>query len=593
MLIRRKSIAFKYLSAFILILVLPTILIGFFIKDVYMDNLIANSSQSLMQALRQIAIGVNNEVTRISLIASTISNDDGIMDLLKVWNSSDDSSEKFDASEQIDSKLNYILNNSGQVETIIFFFNGSGMYTYKNEPIISSDKIKNMDWYKESLNNKGKVRIHGTLKSFTYNSLHQYVISASFSPSAPGGKGVNAIYFAFRIDNLNSFYSGIKIANKGQMLVVDNKNLILASSNSSNIGRDIKEIGFLNNAVPDGSNIMLLKGERALVSSETIQKIGWKVINITPYRELTEEVEKASRVVIIMIMALLALFLVFSLTFFREIILPVNNLIRKMKNVEKGNFDEAIEIKRNDELYQLGESFNTMVRQVKKLIIERDLKERQRNQAEIETLQSQINPHFLSNTLNSIRLMAMIARVDSIKNMTDALIKLLQASFAKQGKYISIAEELENLNSYLHIMKVRFGDRFDVCFEIEEGLKEYCVLRLILQPIVENSILHGVSELDRKGLIKIKGYKDGHNVLFEVEDNGVGMTTDRIERLLSEDECNPKGFSKIGIKNVDQRIKLNHGKDYGLKIDSRYGGYTRITIQLPAAVKKEGELTYV
>jgi len=593
MFIRRKSIAFKYLTAFILILVLPTILIGFFIKDVYMDNLIENSSQSLMQTLRQITIGVNNEVTRISMIASTISNDDSIIGLLNMWNRTEDISEKFDISQQINSKLNYILNNSGQVETIIFLFNGSGMYTYKNEPIISEDVIKGMDWYKQSQNDKGKVRIHGTLKSFTYNSLYQYVISASFSPAFAGENEVISIYFAFRIDNLDSFYSGIKIANKGQMLIVDNKNQILASSNTESIGRDIREIGFNDNVVPDGSNIMLLNGEKALVSAENMLKIGWKVINITPYKELTEEVEQATRLVFFIVMALLALFIVFSLTFFREIILPINNLIKKMKNVEKGNFDETIEIKRNDELYQLGESFNTMVRQIKRLIIERDLKERQRNQAEIEVLQSQINPHFLSNTLNSIRLMAMIAKVDSIKDMTDALIKLVHASFAKQGKFIPIAEEIENLNSYLHIMKVRYGDKFDTYFEIEEGLEQYYVLRLILQPIVENSILHGVSELEKKGLIRIKGYKIEHDVFFEIEDNGVGMTQEQVERLLEDDKSNTRGFSKIGIKNVDKRIKLNHGKNYGLKIDSIYGQYTRITIKLPATVKKEGELSYV
>ena len=338
---------------------------------------------------------------------------------------------------------------------------------------------------------------------------------------------------------------------------------------------------------------MILNKNKELVSSESIKKIGWKVINITPYEELTEEVQKASMTVVFIIIVLLLLFMVFSLTFFREIIIPINGLMKKMKNVEKGNFDEAIEIKSSNELYQLGESFNRMVRQVKFLIIERDLKERQRNQAEIEVLQSQINPHFLSNTLNSIRLMAMIAKTDSIKNMTNALIKLLQASFAKRGKFISVSEELENLESYLHIMKVRFGDKFDTFFEIEEEVKGYSVLRLILQPIVENSILHGVSELDNKGLITVKGYKKEHKLYFEIEDNGVGMTQEQIEKLLEDSESNSKGFSSIGIKNVDRRIKLNHGNEFGLFIESEPGSYTRITIHLPAMVKKEGELSYV
>ncbi len=593
MYIKRRSMAFKYLLAFILILVLPTILICIFINNLYMDTLINKSSQALMQALRQISIGVNNEVTRISLTASTISNDDQIMDMVNRWHKSRDISEKFDLSEQIDSKLNYLFSNSGQVETIIFLFKDNGMYNYKNEPIIPEDEIKQMDWYRQSQQNKGQVRVHGTLKSFTYNSLHQYVISASFSPSDQSGSDVSSIYFAFRVNNLESFYSGIKIANKGQMLIVDNKNQILASSNSEIIGKYISEIGFSGGNVPRGTNVLLLNGNKELVSSEYIEKIDWKVINITPYEELTEEVQKASTTVVFIILVLLLLFMVFSFTFFREIIIPINNLMKKMKNVEKGNFDEAIEIKSSNELYQLGESFNRMVRQVKFLIVERDLKERQRNQAEIEVLQSQINPHFLSNTLNSIRLMAMIAKTDSIKNMTDALIKLLQASFAKKGKFITVAEELENLDSYLHIMKVRFGDKFDTFFEIEEELKRYSVLRLILQPIVENSILHGVSELEKKGAITVKGYIKEHKVYFEIEDNGVGMTPEQIERLLEEDKSNSKGFSSIGIKNVDQRIKLNHGNEFGLLIESKPEVYTKITIKLPAMIKNEGESSYV
>jgi two-component system sensor histidine kinase YesM len=576
-----------------MLLVLPTIIIGVFINNVYMDTLIENSSQTLMQALRQITIGVNNELTRISLTASTISNDDGLMNLSKRWHNTSDIGEKLELSDEINAKLNFIFNNSGQVETIIFFFKDNGLYNYKNEPIISEQDIKEMDWYREILKNRGNVKIMETLKSFTYNSMHQYVISACFSPDTHEAGSVEAIYFAFRLDNLESFYSGIKIANKGKMLIVDNRNQILASSDSSIIGKNISDIGFTNGIIQKGAHVVNLDGQKALVSSDTISKTKWKVVNITKYEDLSEGVQKATRIVVLVILLMLLLFFVFSLMFFREIILPINNLMKKMKNVEKGNFDETIEVKRNDELYQLGESFNRMVRQIKRLITERDLKERQRHQAEIEVLQSQINPHFLSNTLNSIRLMSMIAKIDSIKNMSDALIKLLQASFAKKGKLITIEEELSNLDSYLYIMKVRFGDRFDILMVVDEDIKDFYVLRLVLQPIVENSILHGISELEKKGEIIIKGYKKEQSIIFEIQDNGIGMSEEQISRLLSGDYPNSKGFSSIGIKNVDQRIKLNHGQAFGLQIASEIGEYTRITIELPVMHKKEGEIVCV
>jgi two-component system sensor histidine kinase YesM len=525
------------------------------------------------------------------MTTSTISNDDDIMDLVNQWNNTSSSNEKFYLSEQIDTKLNYILNNSGHVETILFFYKGGGMYTYKNEPIASEESIKNMDWYREALKNKGKVIVHGTLKSFTYNSMQQYVISASYSPYHSGNKEIEAIYFAFKVDNLDSFYSGIKIAKKGHMLIVDDKNVVLASGDNSIIGKSIKDIGFENNEIVNG--ISDIKGEKALVSSVLIPKTKWKVVNITKYDELTQGVREASRIVAIIIVLLITLFLIFSILFFREIIVPINNLSKKMKNVEKGNFDEAIEIKRDDELYQLGESFNKMVRQIKVLILQRDLKERQRHQAEIEALQSQINPHFLSNTLNSIRLMAMIAKADSIKNMTDSLIKLLQASFGKKGKLITVDEEIENLDSYLYIMKVRYGDRFDTFIDVTDEIREHYMLRLILQPVVENSILHGVSELEDKGEIRVRGFRQQNKIVFEVFDNGAGMSQEKLERLLTQEDSNEKGFSRIGIRNVDQRIKLNYGNEYGLKAESVLGEYTRITIELPDLIKKEGEFTYV
>jgi two-component system sensor histidine kinase YesM len=591
---KRISITFRYVLAFLIILVLPTILICIFINNIYISTLLDNSSQAILQSLNQISAGVNHEVTSISLTVSTICNDDGIMDMVNQWYQTENSSEKFDLSQQIDSKLNYIFNNSGQVETAIFFFKNGGMYNYKNEPIIAENTIKNMDWYLESEKNRGVVTVHGSLKSFTYNSLYQYVISASYSPKTATGRYIDTVYFGFRVDNLDSFYSGVKIAQKGELLIVDDKNQVLASSNNDIIGEEIEGIGFKNNSIPENASILEIDGDRALVTSVIIPKTKWKIVNITKYKELTHGVQNASNTAVT-IMAIMGLFYVlFSVIFFRDIIIPIKNMIKKMRNVENGSFDEYVEVKTNDELYELGVSFNRMVRQIKRLITERDLEERQRINAEIEALQSQISPHFLSNTLNAIRLMAMIAKSDNIKNMTDALIKLMQASFARKGKYIHIGEELENLKSYLYIMKVRYGDKFDTIIDIENDIKGYFALGLILQPIVENSILHGISDMGKKGEIIIKGYESEHSIFFEVQDNGVGMTSEQIERLLQEhDFSDSKGFSKIGIRNVNQRIKLNHGTSYGLKIESELGKYTRITIKLPVMPKKEGEIAYV
>lgn len=579
-----KSITGKYLRAFTLIIVLPTLLISIFLNRIYINTLLDNSSDMILQTMEQISIGVENEIKRISLTASTISNDDDIMDLVTKWNRSNDSGSRFDISNQIDSKLNYIFNNSSDVETVIFFFKNKGAYCFKNNPVIEEDEIKKMDWYKRSLQNQGKVLVLGSLKSFTYNAWNQYTISVSISPGISAIRNdVEAIYFGFRTNIFSSFYTNFKLASKWQMFIIDSNHRIMVSKDEKSLGKDIRETGYFRNSLENGGSsfVETVNGKKIFVSVHNIQKANWKIVSVMDYKELTQDVDRISAYAIGISAVIFLFFILFSIFFFRDIIIPVKSIIKEMRNVEKGDFNTTIEIKREDEIYELGRSFNRMVQEIKKLIIERDIKEREKNKAEIEVLQSQINPHFLSNTLNSIRLMAMIAKVESIKNMTDAFIKLLSASFAKGGKLITIAEEIENLKNYIYIMKIRYGDKFDVNIGVEEQIEKHYILRLILQPIVENAILHGVSELEKRGEILVKGYMKDNDVIFEIRDNGIGMTAGQIEKLLTGDNRNVRGFSSIGVRNVDRRIKLNHGDKYGLRIESVFGEYTLVRMTLP------------
>ncbi|MHB8062274.1 MAG: sensor histidine kinase, partial [Ruminiclostridium sp.] len=147
--------------------------------------------------------------------------------------------------------------------------------------------------------------------------------------------------------------------------------------------------------------------------------------------------------------------------------------------------------------------------------------------------------------------------------------------------------------NYIYILKVRYGDKFDVVLDCSEEIKDLFILRLLLQPILENAIFHGVSDLDHKGIITVKGYKLSDEIIFDIKDNGVGMTQEKIDKLLSEDNHNTSGFSSIGIINVDRRIKLNYGDNYGLKIESNHGEYTNVLIKLPVIFSDDDEVKHV
>jgi two-component system sensor histidine kinase YesM len=262
------------------------------------------------------------------------------------------------------------------------------------------------------------------------------------------------------------------------------------------------------------------------------------------------------------------------------------------------------------ELADLTMSFNRMMDQIRSLTLEKEERNRQRMKAEREALRFQINPHFVSNTLNSIRLLAGAAKADAIGDMTKALMRVLADSYAGSGPFTDLAHEMGNLESYIGIMKVRFGGSFDVEYRLEEGTRGCLVLKMILQPIVENGILHGISGSGRRGAILLRARVEeapglgeptlpepgliacaGRRLVLEVRDNGVGMDPARIADLFAHTLDSPGGegsMHRIGLANVMQRIRLNFGDPFGLSVESEPGQYTLVRFHLPVIVRREG-----
>jgi Predicted signal transduction protein with a C-terminal ATPase domain len=590
----KNSISYKYLRAFILIIVLPIFIVSFLLKTFIVNIILKNSSDRILEAMEQIGISIQNEIKRISLTASTISNDKELISLVVSWKNTDNSNDKFYISNQIDSKLNYLFNYTNNVEAVMFFFKGNGMYYYKNPPLISEEEIRSMDWYHKTVENKDQAVTIGSLESFTSKTINKYVLSVSVTtPVSTGKNSIEEIYLAFRTNVLDNLYTGLKVTRIGEMLIIDSEGKIVMANDKEFIGQNISSLKYMENAMAHNSVSYTdyVDGNKVFISSYNISETGWKVTNITKYKELTGDLDFVTRATVVAFFMLLLLFLVFTLIFFKDILIPINSLMRNMKKIEKGDFNTQIDLsnKSENEVYHLGQTFNKMVTEINKLIKERDQREREKYEAEIEVLQYQINPHFIYNTLNSIRLMAMIAKVDSIKNMTDAFVKLLSSSLGKDGKIITIEEELNNLVNYIYIMKVRYGDKFDVIFSVAEEIKEFFILRLLLQPILENSILHGITQKEGKGTINVAGFRINDSILFEIKDDGVGMTDEQKKVLFDGISQNKMGFTKIGLNNVDRRIKLNYGNGYGLTVESEYGSYTKITVNLPIIVDDKEE----
>lgn len=309
----------------------------------------------------------------------------------------------------------------------------------------------------------------------------------------------------------------------------------------------------------------------------------WRIIKTIPKSVLYKDVNAIQFFTILITAILMAVIFLIAHFYSKKITSPISNMMVQMKEVEAGNLSVRLETNVDNELDDLSESFNHMVGQIETLMKEVVQAERDRNELELEVLHAQINPHFLYNTLNTIRWMAKIKNENSISNAIVALVKLLRVSISLGKKMITLKEEIEYIENYVLIQKLRFNQEFEIEYNIQEEYSGTYIPKLILQPIVENALIYGIDENDvaREHRLKIRIYthKVGEDLYIVVEDNGPGIQEEVLLNIFQEERGLDK-FSKVGLNNVNQRLKLYFGDAYGLEIKTKINVGTKVLIKV-------------
>lgn len=300
----------------------------------------------------------------------------------------------------------------------------------------------------------------------------------------------------------------------------------------------------------------------------TTKHTGIKIVEMIPKKILYKERYVAIFTFIIVIVIILIMSIIASYILSKSISRPINELSRLMKKVEAGERDVNFHIETEDEIGQLGKSFNDMVREINRLIKEVYEKQYLVQESEFKALKAQVNPHFLYNTLESIHWMAKLKDYKGVTDMVVSLGKLLRYSTSKLSDIVKVREEIEQIENYLKIQKIRYGDKFEVKINIDEEVYDKYMLRFLLQPIVENSITHGLEQKIGKGNIEIRGSIRDNTICFEILDNGVGFGNSK-----------SKGEG-IGMDNVNNRVKIHYGEAYGLIVEEK-DGFTSVKILIP------------
>lgn len=323
------------------------------------------------------------------------------------------------------------------------------------------------------------------------------------------------------------------------------------------------------------------RGEKYLVTRTDMKTTGWTLVSMVPYKSVMSETMAISGVMILAVAITLIVTLLLLNRILTGVVKPLKKLEKYMVQVNPDNMDQRMEIITDDEIGHLSMKFNQMMDRIRNLK-EQVIKEQEdKRKYELQALQAQINPHFLYNTLDSIIWMAE-TNDSNIVAMTEALAKLFRISLNKGNEEISLERELEHVKNYLIIQSMRYADKFTYEISAEPGVERCRTIKLILQPIVENCIYHGIKKKRGTGKITIRAYRREQNLIIEVSDDGCGMPEEICRKILSDEiESENISGSGIGVKNVNERIQLRFGKKYGLSYSSEEGVGTTVTYVLP------------
>lgn len=436
------------------------------------------------------------------------------------------------------------------------------------------------DWYQEVLEGKGNAFILGVHHDNGTNNGSDIVSVARSIIDPENGAYLGMIVINMPVQTIASLCytndaEGIVTA------VADEKNKFIIYKKSDRKQEFNKYLTYHADEIKsDKMTKIKISGENYYIVASEFEMINGRIFQM--YSE--ERALKSFQVFVWGIVAgaivIGVILFVISYSISKSITKPINQLVDSMRAVEKGNLKEKSE-DFYGELKILSDTFNQMTEKMSEMFYELQEKERQKRKMELLALQAQINPHFMYNTLNSIKCMAELQGADSVVKMLDAMVFVLRYTAEDTQEIVSIEREIEFIKNYTEIINFRYFGRFSFIFHVPSETLSYGTLRFILQPILENAVFHGFEPQDLNAVIELRVIENEDTIVFEITDTGKGIEPQRCKEILEQGSKEKRGLNKIGIYNVNQRIKLTFGKQYGIKLVSRVQCFTKAIITIP------------
>ena len=452
-------------------------------------------------------------------------------------------------------------------------------------------KADEEEWFVHALNKTENIhftRPHVQKIFEKGDNGYKWVISMSRAVEITvGGSTEQAVLLIdMAYQGLDEVLDEVSLGNGGYIYLMDSKGDIIWHPKFELIasGR-LKENNLTAVAYEDGSTEEVFNGDTQTVVIKTVGYTGWKLVGVIKGTGISLNMLKTRIFIVFVILLIIFIVILINSYISFRVTDPIRELEKSVKKLEEGNLDADIYMGGSYEVQHLGKSVQDMKYRIKGLMQDIVTEHEEKRKSEFDSLQAQINPHFLYNTLDIIVWQIENEKQSEAVHTVTALARFFRLSLGKGKNIVTVKDEIDHVKNYLMIQHMRFKNKFDYKFEVEDEVMEFSSLKLMLQPLVENAIYHGMEFMDGDGLITIRGWRENFDLYLSVEDNGLGMTEEKVAMVIAGKSTSVNGRgSGIGVKNVNERIKLYFGEDYGLTIDSEPDEGTKIIVHLPAKI---------
>lgn len=571
---RLLPIKYKIMVICITVIILPVLVMT--ISSYYSsERLLAQNYTNLLNDLaKQTNIRIDEflkEIEKITLLASN-----GLSDNLSATHEGSFPIQDFlregDEQNEIAAYnilMNYIMMKDRVFSIYLYNLNGGqDLFVSPNQPIDPDFKVANELWFKKFMHDNDRTI---TLTTRIDEQLENKILAVSHARKihdVASGELLGVIVVSIDIKFIEIVNRNLQEGLRSRFMIVDENDKIVYNVDDRLIGTLFRD----NVRPPESLNVVV---------TSPLSQQKWTTYLYMPLDELTADGKILGHNLVTLSIVLVLFAAIISIFLSHVITTPIKKLLRNISLVEKGQFEQVEHIRSRDEIGHLSVRFNKMSHELKRMVERMQQEEIEKAKAEMRALHDQIKPHFLYNTLGSVKWIASMQQADKIVEMTDALISMLRYATRSDGTLVTMREEIDNIANYVTIQNVRYYDCIQMKYEIEDRLLDYRMPKMILQPIVENAIFHGLAELEEDGVITIRIQPRGRDIVVEVCDNGIGMDQHMIQNFM-EDKLEADKGTGIGLHNVQRRIQLHFGKPYGIQVASQIGEGTTFTILLPA-----------